>query len=85
MSEEQLARYWSLLDENGNPLTGEIRAMSERPVEEGRLIYAVMGGHRRYYRPIADDWAWDEADSLRKACTPADSSEDALDDDAVCN
>lgn len=62
MSEVQLAHYWSLFDENGEPLVGEIRAWSARPVEENRLMYAVMGGHRRYCRPLADEWAWDELD-----------------------
>jgi hypothetical protein len=62
MSEIQLANYWSLFDENGEPLVAEIRAWSDRPADENRLSYACMGSHRRYYRPGADEWAWDEAD-----------------------
>jgi hypothetical protein len=74
MSEVQLAKYWSLFDERGEPLIDEIRAWSERPAAEHKLYYARMGAHRRYYRPVADEWAWEEYELQRDNDYQSDSS-----------
>jgi hypothetical protein len=65
MTATQLARYWQLLNVNGEPTTAGIMKWARRPKDERPLPHAYMGDLLRFHRADVDVWAREEADRRR--------------------
>lgn len=65
MTATQLARYWQLVNANGEPTTAGIMKWARRPEDEHPLPHAYMGDLLRFHRADADVWAREEADRRR--------------------
>jgi hypothetical protein len=65
MTASQLARYWQLVNANGEPTTAGIMKWTRRSDEEHPLPHAYMGDLLRFHRADVDVWARDEADRRR--------------------
>lgn len=61
MTASQLARYWQLVNANGEPTTAGIMKWARRPEDEHPLPHAYMGDLLRFYRADVDVWAREEA------------------------
>src|SRR6267378_8540119 len=65
MTASQLARYWQLVNANGEPTTAGIMKWARRPDDEYPLPHAYMGDLLRFHRADVDVWAREEADRRR--------------------
>lgn len=65
MTASQLARYWQLVNTNGEPTTAGIMKWARRPDDEHPLPHAYMGDLLRFHRADVDVWAREEADRRR--------------------
>ena len=65
MTASQLARYWQLVNGNGEPTTAGIMKWARRPDDEHPLPHAYMGDLLRFHRTDVDVWAREEADRRR--------------------
>lgn len=65
MTASQLARYWQLVNANGEPTTAGIMKWARRRESEHHLPHAYMGDLLRFHRDEADLWAWEEAQRRR--------------------
>lgn len=65
MTASQLARYWQLINPNGEPTTAGIMKWARRPDDEHPLPHAYMGDLLRFHRTDVDVWAREEADRRR--------------------
>jgi len=65
MTASQLARYWQLVNSNGEPTTAGIMKWSRRSDDEHPLPHAYMGDLLRFHRADVDVWAREEADRRR--------------------
>src|SRR5262245_18319072 len=65
MSATQLARYWQLVDVEGEPATAAIMKWTKRPESEHPLPHACMGDLLRFHREDVDSWAREEAERRR--------------------
>lgn len=65
MTASQLARYWQLVNANGEPTTAGIMKWARRPDDEHPLPHAYMGDLLRFHRADVDVWAREEADRRR--------------------
>lgn len=65
MTASQLARYWQLVNANGEPTTAGIIKWARRPDDEHPLPHAYMGDLLRFHRTDVDVWAREEADRRR--------------------
>ncbi|MGI9168522.1 MAG: hypothetical protein ACR2G5_19405 [Pyrinomonadaceae bacterium] len=65
MTAAQLARYWQLVNANGEPTTAGITKWVRRSENEHPLPHAYMGDLLRFHRTEADLWAREEADRRR--------------------
>ena len=65
MTASQLARYWQLVNANGEPTTAGIMKWARRPDGEHPLPHAYMGDLLRFHRADVDVWAREEADRRR--------------------
>lgn len=65
MTASQLARYWQLVNANGEPTTAGIMKWARRPQDEHPLPHAYMGDLLRFHRADVDVWARKEADRRR--------------------
>jgi hypothetical protein len=65
MTASQLARYWQLINANGEPTTAGIMKWARRPEDEHPLPHAYMGDLQRLHRGDVDVWAREEADRRR--------------------
>ena len=65
MTASQLARYWQLVNANGEPTTAGIIKWARRSDDEHPLPHAYMGDLLRFYRAEVDVWAREEADRRR--------------------
>jgi hypothetical protein len=65
MTASQLARYWQLVNSNGEPTTAGIMKWARRSDSEHPLPHAYMGDLLRFHRDEADLWAREEADRRR--------------------
>ena len=65
MTASQLARYWQLLNANGEPTTAGIMKWARRPENEHPLPHAYMGDLLRFKRDEVDFWAREEAERRR--------------------
>jgi hypothetical protein len=65
MTASQLARYWQLVNANGEPTTAGIMKWARRPDDEHPLPHAYMGDLLRFHRTDVDVWAREEADRRR--------------------
>ncbi len=65
MTASQLARYWQLINSNGEPTTAGIIKWAKRRESEHPLPHAYMGDLLRFHRDEADLWAREEADRRR--------------------
>lgn len=54
MTASQLARYWQLLNANGEPTTAGIMKWARRPEDEHPLPHAYMGDLLRFHRTDVD-------------------------------
>src|SRR5437016_8621267 len=61
MSASQLARYWQLVNSEGEPTTAGIMKWAKRTEDEHPLPYACMGDLLRFKREEVDRWAQEEA------------------------
>ena len=66
MTAAQLARYWQLVNANGEPITAGIMKWTKRPENEHPLPHACMGDLLRFKREDVDRWAQEEA-AFRRA------------------
>lgn len=66
MTAAQLARYWQLVNVNGEPITAGIMKWTKRAEDEHPLPHACMGDLLRFKRDEVDRWAQDEA-AFRRA------------------
>lgn len=66
MTAGQLARYWQLVNANGEPITAGIMKWAKRAENEHPLPHACMGDLLRFKREDVDRWAQEEA-ALRRA------------------
>ena len=66
MTAAQLARYWQLLNANGEPVTAGIMKWTKRAEDEHPLPHACMGDLLRFNREAVDRWAQEEA-AFRRA------------------
>ena len=66
MSAAQLARYWQLVNVNGEPITAGIMKWTKRAENEHPLPHACMGDLLRFKRDDVDRGAQEEA-AFRKA------------------
>ena len=66
MTASQLARYWQLVNAEGEPTTAGIMKWAKRSEDEHPLPYSCMGDLLRFRREDADRWAQEEAER-RKA------------------
>jgi hypothetical protein len=65
MTASQLARYWQLVNANGEPTTAGIVKWARRSEDEHPLPHAYMGDLLRFHRTEVDLWAREEADRRR--------------------
>jgi hypothetical protein len=65
MTASQLARYWQLVNANGEPTTAGITKWARRSASEHPLPHAYMGDLLRFHRDEADLWAREEAERRR--------------------
>jgi hypothetical protein len=65
MTASQLARYWQLVNANGEPTTAGIVKWARRSDNEHPLPHAYMGDLLRFHRDEADLWAREEAERRR--------------------
>jgi hypothetical protein len=65
MTASQLARYWQLVNTNGEPTTAGIMKWARRTEDEHPLPHAYMGDLLRFHRADVDVWAREEADRRR--------------------
>ena len=65
MTASQLARYWQLINANGEPTTAGIMKWARRSEDEHPLPHAYMGDLVRFHRTDVDLWAREEADRRR--------------------
>jgi hypothetical protein len=65
MTASQLARYWQLVNANGEPTTAGIIKWARRSDDEHPLPHAYMGDLLRFHRADVDVWAREEADRRR--------------------
>jgi len=65
MTASQLARYWQLVNTNGEPTTAGIMKWARRTEDEHPLPHAYMGDLLRFHRTDVDVWAREEADRRR--------------------
>ena len=65
MTATQLARYWQLVNANGEPTTAGIMKWARRPEDKHPLPHAYMGDLLRFHRSDVDVWAREEADRRR--------------------
>ena len=61
MTAAQLARYWQLVNANGEPITAGIMKWTKRAENEHPLPHACMGDLLRFKREEVDQWAQEEA------------------------
>src|ERR1700686_318907 len=54
MTASQLARYWQLVNANGEPTTAGIMKWARRPEDEHPLPHAYMGDLLRFHRVEVD-------------------------------
>jgi hypothetical protein len=66
MTAAQLARYWQLVNANGEPITAGIMKWTKRAENEHPLPHACMGDLLRFKREDVDQWAQEEA-AFRRA------------------
>jgi hypothetical protein len=66
MTAGQLARYWQLVNANGEPITAGIMKWAKRAEDEHPLPHACMGDLLRFKREEVDRWAQEEA-AFRRA------------------
>jgi hypothetical protein len=66
MTATQLARYWQLINAEGEPTTAGIMKWAKRSDDEHPLPHACMGDLLRFKREEVDRWAQEEA-ARRKA------------------
>jgi hypothetical protein len=66
MTAAQLARYWQLVNANGEAITAGIMKWTKRAENEHPLPHACMGDLLRFKRVDVDRWAQEEA-AFRKA------------------
>ncbi len=65
MTANQLARYWQLVNADGEPTTAGIMKWARRPDDEYPLPHAYMGDLIRFRRDEVDRWAHAEAGRRR--------------------
>jgi len=65
MTAAQLARYWQLINGNGEPTTAGIVKWARRSENEHRLPHAYIGDLLRFHRADVDVWAREEAERRR--------------------
>jgi hypothetical protein len=65
MTASQLARYWQLVNANGEPTTAGITKWARRSENEHPLPHAYMGDLLRFNRTEVDVWAKEEAERRR--------------------
>src|SRR5438445_3913563 len=65
MSASQLARYWQLVNSEGEPTTAGIMKWAKRSEDEHPLPHACMGDLLRFHRDDVDLWAREEAERRR--------------------
>src|ERR1700694_5570141 len=65
MTAAQLARYWQLINGNGEPTTAGIMKWARRSESEHPLPHAYMGDLLRFHRADVDVWAREEAERRR--------------------
>ena len=65
MTATQLARYWQLVNANGEPTTAGITKWARRTENEHPLPHAYMGDLLRFNRVEVDLWAREEAERRR--------------------
>lgn len=65
MTATQLARYWQLVNANGEPTTAGIMKWARRADSEHPLPHGYMGDLLRFHRDEVDVWAKEEADRRR--------------------
>jgi hypothetical protein len=61
MTASQLARYWQLVNAQGEPTTAAIMKWTKRAENEHPLPHACMGDLLRFKREEVDRWAQEEA------------------------
>ena len=61
MTASQLARYWQLINAQGEPTTAAIMKWTKRSENEHPLPHACMGDLLRFKREEVDRWAQEEA------------------------
>jgi len=61
MTASQLARYWQLVNAQGEPTTAAIMKWTKRSENEHPLPHACMGDLLRFKREEVDRWAQEEA------------------------
>ena len=66
MTAAQLARYWQLVNANGEPITAGIMKWTKRAENEHPLPHACIGDLLRFKREDVDRWAQEEA-AIRRA------------------
>src|SRR5687767_576125 len=65
MTASQLARYWQLVNANGEPTTAGIIKWARRSENDHPLPHAYMGDLLRFHRADVDVWAREEAERRR--------------------
>lgn len=65
MTASQLARYWQLVNGNGEPTTAGIIKWARRSENEHPLPHAYMGDLLRFHRDDVNLWAQEEAERRR--------------------
>jgi hypothetical protein len=65
MTASQLARYWQLVNTQGDPSTAAIMKWTKRAEAEHPLPHACMGDLLRFHREDVDLWAREEAERRR--------------------
>jgi hypothetical protein len=65
MSATQLADYWHLHNDKGEPTVAGILKWSKRPTDQFPLPHAYMGDLLRFNRDEANQWAREEAERRR--------------------
>jgi hypothetical protein len=61
MTASQLARYWQMVNAQGEPTTAAIMKWTKRSENDHPLPYACMGDLLRFKREEVDRWAQEEA------------------------
>lgn len=65
MSATQLAEYWHLQNDKGEPTVSGILKWAKRPLDQFPLPHAYMGDLLRFNRDEANQWAKEEAERRR--------------------